>query len=87
MMMFYHILLLKDMLSQGHSALLPEQFALCNTIASLQHSVMAFHRHTSLHGTKPVIIWIPAGKGSKAGVVKGMERIGWDWKGEISSDE
>lgn len=62
-MMFYHALLLKDVLSQGHSALHPEQFALCNTIASLQHSIIAFHRHVSLHETKTVRIWIPAGKG------------------------
>lgn len=63
--MFYHTLLLKDVLSQGHSALHPEQFALCNTIASLQHSIVAFHRHAGLHGTKTVRIWISAGKGSK----------------------
>lgn len=54
--MFYHTLLLKDVLSQGHSALHPEQFALCNTIASLQHSIVAFHRHAGLHGTKTVRI-------------------------------
>lgn len=60
--MFSHTLLLKNVLSQGHSALHPEQFGLCTTIASLQRSIMAFHRH----GTKTVRIWIPAGKGSKS---------------------
>lgn len=64
--MLYHALLLKDVLNQGHSALHPQQFALCNTIAPLQHSVMAFRRHASLHETKTVRIWIPAEKGSKS---------------------
>lgn len=70
--MFYHTLLLKDVLSQGHSALHPEQVALCNTIAPLQHSVMAFHRHASLHDQNSKNLDTSREEEVKAGVVKGL---------------